>query len=193
MSGNRLGQTPSQTVGPFFAYGLTPAQYGYSWTSLAGPVLADAETPGARIRIEGRVLDGAGASIPDALIEIRQADHAGRLAPVAGANAGFSGFGRCGTGVEPGGLYWFETIKPGSTPGAGAPHIAVIVMMRGLLLHAFTRLYFSDEVDANAADPVLQRVPAERRQTLIADLVAPQRYRFDIHMQGERETVFFDV
>lgn len=195
----KLGQTPSQTVGPFFSYGLVPEQYGYAeMTSLAGPVLALADTPGQRIRIEGRVLDGQGAPIPDALIEIWQADASGRYAHPADprpSNAGFKGFGRCGTGTDPECRFWFETIKPGSVDGLAAPHVNVVVMMRGLLVHAFTRIYFADE-PLTASDPVLQSVPAERRATLIASPVAdtsPPIYRLDISMQGDRETVFFDV
>jgi protocatechuate 3,4-dioxygenase alpha subunit len=188
-----LGQTPSQTVGPFFAYALTPAQYGYAWTSLAGPAMADDSTPGTRIRIEGQVLDGAGQPIEDALIEFWQADAAGRYAGRPGANAGFSGLGRCGTGTLGEGRFAFETVKPGvATPG-DAPHITVVVQMRGLLLPLFTRLYFDDEGAANAADPLLGEVPADRRATMVATSVGPGVYRFDIRMQGERETVFLDL
>lgn len=188
-----LGQTPSQTVGPYFAYGLTPEQYGYDFKSIATSVLADETTPGARIRIEGRVFDGAGAPITDAMIEIWQADHSGNYAGKPGANAKFSGFGRCGTGTVEGGLFWFDTVKPGIATTGDAPHVNVIVKMRGLLLHLFTRLYFEDEGAANAADPVLADLPAERRGTLLARLVSPGLYRFDIHMQGGQETVFFDL
>jgi protocatechuate 3,4-dioxygenase, alpha subunit len=192
-----LGQTPSQTVGPFFAYSLTPEQYGYPMTSIAGPVMADETTPGLRIFIEGRVLDGAGAPVTDALIEFWQPDAQGVYATNRQASelAGrrFTGFGRCGTGMEPGGIYRFKTIKPGVATLGEAPHINIIVMMRGLLLHAFTRLYFSDENSANATDPVLTEVNAARRHTLVAALVSPNTYRFDIRMQGEAETVFFDI
>jgi protocatechuate 3,4-dioxygenase alpha subunit len=184
------GQTPSQTVGPFFAYGLTPAQYGYGWTSLAGPILVDETTPGERIRIEGYVYDGAGAPIGDALIEIRQADASGAY---TSGNGAFQGFGRCGTGAGVPGHYHFETVKPGRASPGEAPRVDVVVLMRGLLLHAFTRIYFEDEAEANAADPVLALVPADRRGTLIARKTAEGVHRFDIHMQGERETVFFDL
>ncbi|MGL5116979.1 MAG: protocatechuate 3,4-dioxygenase subunit alpha [Beijerinckiaceae bacterium] len=188
-----LGQTPAQTVGPFFAYSLTPEQYGYAWTSLAGPVLADETTAGERIRIEGMVYDGAGAPIADALIEIMQADTSGKYAGEGQPNARFTGFGRCGTGAGEPGHYRFETVKPGSAVPGDAPRIDIIVQMRGLLLHAFTRLYFDDELEANAADPVLALVPPERRETLVARRTAPGVYRLDIRMQGERETVFFDL
>lgn len=188
-----LGQTPSQTVGPYFAYGLTAEQYGYAHTSIAGPQMADEATPGQRIRIEGRVLDGNGEPVTDAMIEIWQADSQGQYATRPGANARFSGFGRCGTGTDKDAKFWFDTIKPGIPAAGDAPHINVTVMMRGMLVHAFTRLYFADEPDANAADPVLADVPTERRATLMAQLVSPGLYRFDIHMQGADETVFFDL
>jgi protocatechuate 3,4-dioxygenase, alpha subunit len=192
-------QTPSQTVGPFFAFGLTPEQYGYKFASIADGGLVEGETPGQRIRIEGRVFDGQGEAIPDAMIEVWQADEQGRYAHPAdprGSNFGFKGFGRMGTGADAEARFIFDTIKPGSVDGEQAPHINVVVFMRGLPAHAFTRIYFSDEAAANARDPVLATVPTERRQTLIAtrDLSAPGAvYRFDIHMQGAQETVFFDA
>lgn len=196
---SKLRQTPSQTVGPFFAYGLTPEQYGYDFTSIADGALVEGEAPVQRIRIEGRVLDGNGDVVPDAMIEIWQADEQGRYAHPAdprGSNVGFKGFGRMGTGTDPEQRFIFDTIKPGSVDGAQAPHINVVVFMRGLLLHAYTRVYFSDEAAANARDPVLAAVPAERRHTLIAvkdETSAGTVYRLDIHMQGPNETVFFDV
>lgn len=194
-----LKQTPSQTVGPFFAYGLTPEQYGYPFRSIAGGNLTVGDADGERIRIEGRVFDGEGKTVPDAMIEIWQADGQGRYAhPLdeRGSNTGFKGFGRVGTGTDPEHRFIFHTVKPGSVDGRQAPHINVIVLMRGLLLHTYTRIYFSDEAEANARDPALSAVPAERRTTLIAaretGLDGPV-YRFDIRMQGENETVFFDV
>jgi protocatechuate 3,4-dioxygenase, alpha subunit len=188
-----LPQTPSQTVGPFFAYGLTPTQYSYPWNSLTSPRMATEETPGQRIRIEGRVLDGKGVPVTDAMIEIRQADASGQLDPKPGSNTGFTGFGRCGTGTEPDGLWFFDTVKPGATGPSDAPHLSVIVTMRGLLMHAFTRIYFDDETEANAKDTVLKKVPTDRRRTLIAKRLRAGLYRLDIHMQGKNETVFFDV
>ena len=194
-----LKQTPSQTVGPYFAYGLTPEQYGYDFSSIADGDLTTAETQGERIRIEGRVFDGAGEPVNDAMIEIWQADARGRYAHPAderSSNETFSGFGRTGTGTDPENRFIFRTIKP-RAPGDGeAPHINVIVFMRGILSHAFTRLYFPDETEANAGDAVLNAVPADRRDTLVAereDRSGETVYRFDIHMQGDRETVFFDV
>jgi protocatechuate 3,4-dioxygenase alpha subunit len=195
----RLEQTPSQTVGPFFAYGLTPEQYGYPFRALAGAVLVDGDTPGERIRIAGRVLDGAGHPVPDAMIEIWQADGEGRYAHPAdqrGSNLRFKGFGRCGTGTDPEHRFVFETIKPGPIGDGQAPHVNMIVFMRGMLCHVYTRIYFDDEAEANARDPVLASVEEARRYTLIAvRQTAPGGtvYGFDVHMQGPDETVFFDV
>ena len=194
-----LKQTPSQTVGPFFAYGLTPQQYGYQLTSIADGDLLTPEVEGQRIRIEGRVFDGEGAAMADAMVEIWQADAQGRYAHPAdrrGSNVGFKGFGRMGTGTDPEQRFVFETIKPGAPDAGQAPHVNVVVFARGLLNHVYTRIYFSDEADANAADPVLASVPEDRRQTLVASRSEEPGgivYRFDIHMQGGNETVFFDV
>ena len=195
----RLKQTPSQTVGPFFAYGLTPEQYGYPFRSLAGPILVDSDTPGERIRITGRVLDGKGNPVPDAMIEIWQANAEGRYAHPAdqrGSNVRFKGFGRCGTGTDPENRFAFETIKPGPIGDGQAPHVNVIVFMRGMLSHVYTRIYFADEGEANAHDRVLASIDEARRDTLIAAReMTPGGavYRFDLHIQGPDETVFFDV
>jgi protocatechuate 3,4-dioxygenase, alpha subunit len=192
-------QTPSQTVGPFFAFGLTAPQYSYPFDGITSGDLVDAQTPGERIRIEGQILDGGGELIRDAMIEIWQADSEGRYAhPADGrsSNQKFRGFGRFGSGTNPVGGFAFNTIKPGSVDSAQAPHINIIVFMRGMLTHAYTRLYFSDEPERNAHDPILQNVPAERRDTLIArrsDNGGAAVYRLDIRMQGDNETVFFDV
>lgn len=192
-------QTPSQTVGPYFAYGLTAEQYGYDFNQIAGSSVADEDTQGERIRIEGRVFDGNGDVINDAMIEIWQADAEGRFAHPADPrrpNANFTGFGRCGTGTDPQNRFFFDTVKPGAPADGEAPHLNVVVFARGMLVHAFTRIYFSDEAEANAKDPVMQLVPEERRNTLVAsreDTPTGVRYRFDIHMQGDAETVFFDV
>ncbi len=194
-----LKQTPSQTIGPFFAYGLTPEQYGYPLNSIASPEIAKKDQAGERIRIEGQVFDGEGATVGDAMIEIWQADAAGRYAhpsDARGSNADFTGFGRVGTGTDPQQRFFFETVKPGAPGDGQAPHINVVVFMRGMLNHAYTRIYFADEVEANAADPVLSAVPEERRGTLIAERNVRDGetlYRFDIHMQGPDETVFFDL
>ena len=198
----KLNQTPSQTVGPYFAYGLTPTQYGYDLKSLFTPVLAQPHAKGEHIRITGQVFDGAGKPILDAMVEISQPDASGQpVLTLADAQAsGFTGFGRCGTGTDAQNFYEFKTVKPGVAANIGgkgqAPFINVCVTMRGLLVHAFTRIYFDDEAAANAQDAVLMSVPAERRATLVAKrqmLAGGVVYRFDICMQGEAETVFFDL
>lgn len=195
-------QTPSQTVGPYFAYGLTPDLYHYAYRSAVSDRLLQSGTEGERIRIEGRVLDGNGDPVPDAMIEVWQANAHGRYNHPADLrrdnllDPDFKGFGRTGTGVDAEKRFIFDTIKPGALGDGQAPHLNLIVFMRGLLSHLYTRVYFSDEAEANAADPVLAMVPEERRRTLIAQRdEAPGGvvYRIDIHMQGPGETVFFDV
>lgn len=193
-----FGQTPSQTVGPYFAYGLTAAQYGYDFDQPFDATLALDPADGERIRLEGRVLDGDGNAIGDAMVEISQPDGNG-VFPISVDDAqarGFRAFGRVGTGTDPHKRFVFHTVKPGAAMPGEAPHIDVIVLMRGLLLHVFTRIYFSDEAEANAGDPVLNTVSAARRGTLIAqrnEQGGQVIYRFDIRMQGPEETVFFDV
>jgi protocatechuate 3,4-dioxygenase alpha subunit len=194
----RLLQTPSQTVGPYFAYGLTPRQYFYDHGSAYTPVLAGPQAEGEHIRLVGRVLDGEGQPIGDAMIEICQLDARGReITSEAQAQAlGFRGFGRCGTGTDAQQQFVFHTVKPGAGGAGDAPHVDVIVLMRGMLSHAFTRIYFDDEAAANAEDRVLQSVAPERRGTLVARREAQPgavAYRIDIHMQGPLETVFFDL
>ncbi len=195
-------ETPSQTVGPYFAYGLTAEQYNYPFDQVATAQVAKEGTEGERIRIVGRVLDGEGNAVDDAMIEVWQANAHGRYNHPADDRTDnlldpeFKGFGRVGTGTDPENRFVIDTVKPGARGDGQAPHISVIVFMRGLLTHAFTRIYFSDEAEANAADPVLAKVDEARRDTLIArrdETLAGTVYRFDIHMQGDRETVFFDV
>lgn len=193
-----FGQTPSQTVGPYFAYGLTATQYGYDFNQPFDAVLALDGARGERIQLVGQVIDGDGNPINDALVEISQPDGTGEY-PQSVENAreiGFRAFGRVGTGTDAQNRFVFHTVKPGAEAAGEAPHINVIVLMRGMLLHAFTRVYFSDEAEANAKDAVLGSVPAERRNTLIAqrsESGGAVTYRFDIRMQGAAETVFFDV
>jgi protocatechuate 3,4-dioxygenase alpha subunit len=176
--------TPSQTVGPFFSLGLLHQP----WNVLAPPDADD------RIRIEGRVLDGDGEPVPDAIVEIWHAGRDGRYQDPS--RPGFSGFGRAGTDED--GRYWFETEKPGAIRASGepqAPHVNVHIFARGLLDNLTTRIYFSGE-ESNDTDPVLRSVPEERRRTLIAEreeLPSGVVYRFDIVLQGEDETVFFDA
>ncbi len=197
----QLKQTPSQTVGPYFAYGLSPTQYGYDFKSMFTPVLTQAHAAGEHICITGQVFDGAGNSVNDALVEINQPDAQGQIiSSVEDAERkGFAGFGRCGTGTLAGNHFVFDTVKPGILSEGQAPFIDVCVTMRGLLLHTFSRIYFSDEAAANAKDEVLSSVPAERRASLVAQREmtnAGPVYRFDIHMQDSahgKETVFFDL
>jgi protocatechuate 3,4-dioxygenase, alpha subunit len=193
-----VGITPSQTVGPFFKYGLTPGSE-YDWNDAFHNNLITPDTTGDRIRVEGKVFDGDGAAVPDAMLEIWQADAQGRFADPkdkrAMPNASFRGFGRCGTTNA--GEYAFETIKPGSVPDPDgkpqAPHILLAVFARGMLRHLYTRIYFDDE-SGNAGDPVLALVPGDRRATLIARRQSGKPvYRLDLHLQGDDETVFFDV
>jgi protocatechuate 3,4-dioxygenase, alpha subunit len=200
----KLPQTPSQTVGPFFAYSLTAEQYGYDFNSIVNDSLADfsfekvKNTEGVSpIYITGKIFDGAGNSVPDAIVELWQADENGqyRTSEIQGKNDGFTGFGRLGTGTNPDHRFTFTTIKPASIDGE-APHINVILFMRGLLLHLHTRLYFSDEKAANSKDDLLNSVSNERRNTLIAnkiDINGNAFYEFNIYLQGEKETVFFDI
>ena len=187
--------TSSQTVGPFFSPALLREDARRN-------VLTKPETVGNRIRIEGRVLDGDKLSIPDAMVEIWQANASGRYnhpadQGPADLDPSFTGFGRSGT--DENGDYWFETIKPGPVSfdetRLQAPHINVTIFARGLLNHLMTRIYFADD-PANVSDPVLQRVPENRRATLLARREQSENatiYRFDIVLQGENETAFFNV
>lgn len=189
-----LSQTPSQTIGPYFAYGLTAEQYRYPHTQLVGERLAEPDCPGEHITVTGQVLDGEGEPVDDAMIEIVQADADGRLD--VRMDERFRCLGRSGTGTRPDRRFEFRTVKPGVTDDGAAPHASVCVFMRGLLTHCYTRIYFSDEAERNAADPTLRAVPEDRRGTLVAERQeAPEGivYRFDIHMQGPAETVFLDV
>jgi protocatechuate 3,4-dioxygenase, alpha subunit len=187
--------TTSQTIGPFFSPSLLRDDARRN-------VLVQHDTVGERIRIEGRVLDGDRLPVADALVEIWQANAHGRYNHPADTGAAaldpaFTGFGRSGTDDD--GWYWFETVKPGRVPfdrrRLQAPHIVVTVFARGLLNHAVTRLYFADD-PVTRDDPVLLRVPAERRSTLLAARHRAEGqpvYRFDIILQGESETVLFNV
>ena len=204
-------ETASQTAGPYVHIGLAPQQAGFDiFENNFGSVLTNAKTKGERIRIEGRVFDGIGTVLKDALIEIWQANADGRYAHPADRQPGkaldenFRGWGRSCTDFDTG-VYSFETIKPGLVTGrvSGkgsrfmAPHINVWVVARGINLGLNTRLYFSDEAEANAKDAVLNLIEWEaRRTTLVAqreDRGGQIVYRFDIRLQGDGETVFFDI
>lgn len=188
-----LKQTPSQTAGPFFHYVLTPEASGYAYSALTAATMTDGSVPGERIILEGTVIDGQGKPMEDALIELWQADAMGRYAHPAdprSSNAAFKGFGRCATDAN--GRYRFETVKPGAIGDGQAPHMTFIMFTRGGQNHLYTRVYFADEAAANTRDRVLATVPEDRRQTLIA-AKTETGYRLDIRVQGDNETVFFDV
>lgn len=181
-----LPSTPSQTVGPFLHIGLT-------WED--GPHVVPEGTPGA-VWLRGRVLDGSGETITDALVETWQADADGRFDhpdDPRGPVGDFRGFGRSDT---TGGSFGIHTVVPGPVPGFAdevqAPHIDVSILARGLVHRTVTRIYFPEHADAHEHDPVLRSVPAERRETLIATRT-DDGYVFDVRLQGDRETVFFDV
>jgi protocatechuate 3,4-dioxygenase, alpha subunit len=193
MSAHR--QTPSQTVGPFFGVGLIQA-------SDAQTVLVNEHTEGERVSLEGHVFDGDGEGVSDALVEIWQANAHGRYRHALDSSAArldpaFVGFGRCATDAN--GAFRFDTVKPGAIQGRDgkhhAPHINVTVFARGMLVHAFTRMYFDD--DPLEMDPTLTLVDASRRGTLVGarsvDDAGRVVYQWDIHLQGDRETVFFDA
>jgi protocatechuate 3,4-dioxygenase, alpha subunit len=177
--------TPSQTVGPFLSLGLT-------WTD--GHLVVPEGSPGA-IRISGVLLDGVGAPVPDGVVETWQADPDGRFDhpddPRGASGSGFGGFGRCSTDED--GRYRIVTVKPGAIGDGQAPHIDVTVLARGLLQHVVTRIYFPDETEANAADPLLSSLPAERAATLVAEQAGEGELRFDIRLQGKEETVFLQI
>ncbi len=187
-------ETPSQTVGPFYSIGMTRQPMN---------LMASASTQGERICIEGQVLDGDGVPIPDVMVEIWQANGYGRYnhpddKQEKPLDKSFTGWGRSGTDAKC--FYRFETIKPGPVPGndgaVQAPHINVVIFARGMLVHAFTRIYFADE-PANGDDAVLNSVKNKaRRKTLLAQRGERDGkivYRFDIRLQGGGETVFFDM
>ena len=199
----RLKETPSQTAGPYVHIGCVPNFCGIEGVygqDLGRRMVSDA-AKGERITIRGQVFDGLGAPLRDALIEIWQADAAG-LHPSANETRGaadpaFSGWGRTASDMETG-EFVFETIKPDRVPffdgRMQAPHVTFWIVARGINIGLHTRMYFPDEAAANAADPVLSRIEHKARaETLIAQQPGPGEYRFDIRLQGERETVFFDV
>jgi protocatechuate 3,4-dioxygenase alpha subunit len=208
-----LKETASQTAGPYVHIGLIPNMAGFDiFENNFGNVLTSEATRGERIRIEGRVFDGIGTVLKDVLIEIWQANAAGKYAHPGDRQPGkeldphFRGWGRACTDFDSG-VYTFDTIKPGTVEGRNgrymAPHINFWIVARGINIGLNTRMYFSDEADANAKDAVLNLIEWEaRRATLVAERVGgasgrtgdgPTTYRFDIRLQGDGETVFFDV
>jgi protocatechuate 3,4-dioxygenase alpha subunit len=203
---NVLKETASQTAGPYVHIGLAPKAAGFDiFEKNFTNVLAGPNTKGEKIRVEGRVIDGSGTPLRDVLIEIWQANAAGKYnhpADLQGKDLDpdFRGWGRGCSDFESG-VYTFETVKPGVVEGRNgrpmAPHINFWIVARGINIGLNTRMYFSDEKEANAKDPVLNLIEWElRRKTLIAERTERDGqvvYRFDIRIQGEDETVFFDI
>jgi len=179
---SELAATPGQTIGPFFHYAL-PFDQDRELVPRAHP---------HAVRLHGFVYDGAGVGIPDALLEIRQADASGAVPAVEGSlrrdGAEFTGWGRSTT--DPCGHYWFSTVEPGPRREGAAPFIAVTVFARGLLNRLFTRVYLPGDEDALAADPLLATLDADERAGLVAVREDQGSLRFDIHLQGDQETVF---
>ncbi|WEZ85626.1 protocatechuate 3,4-dioxygenase subunit alpha (plasmid) [Rhizobium sp. 32-5/1] len=197
-----LKETASQTAGPYVHIGCMPNFAGISgvYETDLGSAMVNDRTLGQRITVRGRVIDGAGTPLKDAMIEIWQADASGLYnspSDLRGtADPDFTGWGRCPTSTETGG-YVFETIKPGRVPFKDgrlmAPHITFWIVARGINIGLQTRLYFPEESEANASDPLLLRIEhRQRAETLIAS-VEGSVYTFDIHLQGEKETVFLDI
>ncbi|HEY2454559.1 MAG TPA: protocatechuate 3,4-dioxygenase subunit alpha [Scandinavium sp.] len=202
-----LAETASQTAGPYVHIGLAPDAAGFHiFEKNVGPVLTNSHTEGERITIEGRVFDGSGTPVRDVLLEIWQANAAGRYNHPADQQSDkkldddFRGWGRSCSDFDSG-IWRFDTIKPGAVVGRDgrvmAPHVNLWIVARGINIGLNTRMYFSDELEANQRDPVLNLIEWEvRRNTLIGQ--REQRgngivYRFDIHLQGDAETVFFDL
>lgn len=203
---NYLRETASQTAGPYVHIGLAPGAAGFkTFDQELGTDIAGPNAKGERIAVEGVVFDGTGSPLKDVLIEVWQANAAGVYAHSADRRSaeveeGFRGWGRVISDFATG-LWSFETVKPGVVPGRNgrpmAPHLNLWIVARGINIGLNTRMYFADETDANAADPVLNLIEQEnRRPTLLArreERDGKVVYRFDIRLQGENETVFLDV
>jgi protocatechuate 3,4-dioxygenase alpha subunit len=195
----RLKESPSQTAGPYVHIGALPNFAGIEgvYEEDLGARMITGDAKGERITIRGTVFDGTGAALKDAMVEIWQADAAGRYAGQDGADPGVAGWGRQAGDMETG-EFAFETVKPGAVPFRDgrlmAPHVSVWIVARGINLGLQTRLYFADEIEANAADPILARIEhRDRIPTLLARPEGEGAYRFDIRLQGENETIFFDI
>lgn len=199
-----LKESPSQTAGPYVHIGMSPNFAGIKGVYAADPgeTMLTPDTRGERIRIEGRIVDGAGVAVADAMVEIWQADADGSyvapMGPSSNSAPAFTGWGRKPTDGTGG--FVFDTIKPGPVPGPDgrpmAPHVSLWIVARGINIGLQTRIYFADEAEANASDFVLNKIhDPRRRETLIARREPGEvpRYVIDIHLQGEKETVFFDL
>ena len=199
---NRLKESASQTAGPYVHIGLTPnfAEIGGVYPDDLGTSMVNDKTKGERVTIVGTILDGTGTPLRDALVEIWQADADGLYnspSEMRGtADPNFTGWGRCPTDMTSG-EFRFETIKPGRVPFNDgrlmAPHITFWIVARGINIGLQTRMYFADEEQANAEDPILGRIEHRVRVPTLIARKADDGYRFDIHLQGEKETVFFDI
>lgn len=199
---NRLKETPSQTAGPYVHIGCVPnfCEIGGVYPEDLGKTMVNDKTKGERITVRGHVIDGAGAPLRDALIEIWQADAAGLYNSPSemrgAADPNFTGWGRCPTDMQTG-EFVFETIKPGRVPFRDgrlmAPHITFWIVARGINIGLQTRMYFGDEQKANEEDPILQRIEHKVRVPTLIARAEGNTYHFDIHLQGENETVFFDI
>jgi protocatechuate 3,4-dioxygenase alpha subunit len=199
---NRLKETPSQTAGPYVHIGCVPnfCEIGGVYPEDLGKTMVNDKTKGKRITVRGHVIDGAGAPLRDALIEIWQADAAGLYNSPSemrgAADPNFTGWGRCPTDMQTG-EFVFETIKPGRVPFRDgrlmAPHITFWIVARGINIGLQTRMYFGDEQKANEEDPILQRIEHRVRVPTLMARAEGNTYHFDIHLQGENETVFFDI
>ena len=197
-----LRETPSQTAGPYVHIGATPNFLGNTgvWDTDLGSVMINERTKGERIAIEGQVIDGSGTPLRDALVEIWQADAAGlfhsRSETRGQADPEFTGWGRQPVDFETA-TFRFDTIKPGRVPWIDgrmqAPHVMVWIVARGINIGLHTRMYFSDEEAANAEDPVLARIEHKIRVPTLIGKRSADTVRFDIRLQGDNETVFFDI
>lgn len=204
MTSDYLKETPSQTAGPYVHIGLAPGAAGFDiYRTELGWDIAGPNAAGERIRVEGVVIDGTGSPIKDVLLEVWQANASGIYAHPEGGGAveeGFRGWGRVITDFDTG-EWGFDTIKPGRAMGRDgrlmAPHINLWIVARGINLGLNTRIYFSDEETANAEDPVINLIEWERRRATLIAKRGEKRglpvYRFDIKVQGQDETVFFDI
>jgi protocatechuate 3,4-dioxygenase, alpha subunit len=198
----KLKESASQTAGPYVHIGLTPNFSGVTavYNEDLGKTMVNAKTRGERITIEGHIFDGGGAIVKDALIEIWQADAAGLYNSPADTRGTtdpeFSGWGRCATDMETG-LFRFETVKPGPVPfpggGIQAPHVSFWIVARGINLGLNTRMYFAEDKLLLEADPVLKRIEHRDRLSTLVRSGDKGKYGFDIHLQGAKETIFFDV